>query len=507
MDQMQEEKIVLEELIPVETILCVVRDVLRRWYLIVTVALIAAMAAFIYADVSYTPRYTTTSTFVVTSGSTFTTTYQNLAAATETAGVFTEILNSSLLRTKVTEETGITDFDGSITASVISDTNLLNVNVTGSDARTVYLVTRAMIDNYALVSGEVLGNTMLEVLREPVIPSAPSNSKNTALLMRYAMLAAAAVTVALLTMEGIMADKVRSRAEADRKLSCRVLGELYHERKRRKIRDVLSRRKRSILISNPLTSFVYSESIHKLSSRIDKHRRKGEHVLMVTSLLENEGKSTVAVNLALSWAAKGRKVLLLDCDLRKPSCHRILDLAEAGGMVKLLQGEGRLADHVVQVPGSTLYMIPGGKGVRNASTFLTAPALGEVLREAAAQYDLVIVDTPPMGLTPDAECMAEFTDCAVLVARQNAAYADELNRAVQLLEKTETHMLGCVLNNVRGVSSFAPAYQGGAYGYGKYGKYGKYNKYGYYKYGYGYGYGYGREKKKYPASGEEKGAL
>ena len=503
MDTMQEEKITLEEAIPVGTILCVVRDVLRRWYLIITVALVAAMAAFIYADLSYTPQYTATATLVVSGGTTFTTTYQNLTAANETATVFTEILNSSLLRQKVTEETGITDFDGTITAGVMGGTNLLNVTVRGSDARSVFLVTRSLIDNHSVVSAEVLGNIVLEVLQEPVVPAGPSNAKNTGLI-RLALVLGAAVTAGLLGLDAWMSDRLRSRGEADKKLTCRVLGELYHERKRRRLRDLLTGRKSGILITNPLISFLYSESIHKLSSRIDKLRRKGERVVMVTSLLENEGKSTVAVNLALSWAAKGRQVLLMDCDLRKPACHKILDLTDNGGMQKLLQGEGTMDELTLTVPDSTLHLLSGGKGVRNASALLTSAAMERLLREAAARYDLVIVDTPPMGMTPDAECISELTNCALVVARQNAAEAGALNEAVQALEKTGTHMLGCVLNNVYGAGGFAPVFHGGVYGYGRYGRYGKYNKYGYYKYGYGYGYGYG--KKKRSADDGEKGA-
>lgn len=501
MANMQEEQIALEEVIPVGTILSVARDVVKRWYLIVTVALIAAMAAYIYADMSYTPRYTASATLVVTGGSTFTTTYQNLSATTEAAGVFTEILNSSLLRQKVAEETGIVNFNGTVTANVVGGTNLLNIVVQGTNARTTYLMTRAVIEHHSVVSREVLGDTVMEVLRAPEIPTMPSNPRNPG---RYVKLAAAAgmvAVIALLAMQAWTMDKIRSRAEAERKLSCRVLGELYHERKKRKLLDLLRNRKGSILIVNPLTSFAYTESIHKLSGRIDKLRRKGQRVVMVSSLLENEGKSTVAVNLALSWASKGRRVLLVDGDLRKPACHRILNLPEASGMIGILQNGEPMENHLTAVPGSSLHLIRGGKGVRNAASLVSSEAMRALLQDAASKYDLVIVDTPPMSLTPDAECIGEFAHCAVMVARQNAAETAELNEALQTLEKTGVSLVGCILNNVYGTNSFAPAFYGGSYGYGKYG----YHKYGYYKYGY-YKYGYGRDHRKHtPDTDGEKG--
>ena len=119
MDNKQKQNITMEEAIPVGSVICVIRDVLRQWYLVAAVALIAAMAAFIYSDFRYTPQYTSSATLVVTSGSTFSTTYQNLTATSETAEVFSEILNSSLLRRKVEEETGITNFDGTVAATVM----------------------------------------------------------------------------------------------------------------------------------------------------------------------------------------------------------------------------------------------------------------------------------------------------------------------------------------------------------------------------------------------------
>ena len=87
-------------------VIAVIRDVLRRWYLIAAVMLMAAMAAYVYTDVTYKPQYTATTTFVASMGGTGTTTYQNLAAASNVASVFTEVLNSSLLRSEVMAHTG-----------------------------------------------------------------------------------------------------------------------------------------------------------------------------------------------------------------------------------------------------------------------------------------------------------------------------------------------------------------------------------------------------------------
>lgn len=475
----------LEGILSLGLILSVAQDVIKRLHLIIVAALIAAMGAYVVTDYMYTPQFRCTTTFVVTAGGASTSTFSNLNAAENTATVFTEILNSSLLKQKVIEQMGVTSFDGSVNASTIKGTNLLNMTVQSSDPRAAFLVSKAIIEHHTIVSEQALGNVILEVLRHPTVPSYPSNSAGTRTWVKRAALAAAAAVTVLLAAQSYMSDKIRSRDEADMKLSCRVLGELYHERKYKHLKDMIRRKKKGILISDPLTSFMYTESVGKLSTRLDKRRHRGEHVIMVTSLMENEGKSTVAVNLALSMAKKGKKVLLMDADLRKPACSLILGTpADSVGVVEVLTGKARLAESIRHLNASDLYVLAGRKSTKAATNMVGSAAMENLLREAASMFDMVIVDTPPMSAAPDAECIADYADASVLVVRQNVAFTGDINGASAVLDNAKAHLLGCVLNNVYGTGTFAPVFRYGSYGsYGKYGKYGKYGNYGYGKYG------------------------
>lgn len=474
------------ELISDGLVISILQDVLKRWYLVVATALIAMMVAFMVSDASYEAQYRTTTTFVATASGTSTTTFTNLSAANDFASVFEEILNSSLLKKKVLEEVGITNFHGTINASVIESTNLLTMTVTGNDPSIVFQVTKAIIDNHHFVSAEVLNNNILEVLQSPSVPTMPINRPTTERNVKVAGLAACVAMAGFLGTLSFFADKVRSREEADHKLSCHVLGELYHERKRKNLKEFFNNKKKSILITDPLTSFVYTESIHKLSSRLDKRRHKGEHIIMVTSLLENEGKSTVAVNLALSMAERGKRVLLVDGDMRKPACHLILNQSNKNlGVTDILHGNGTVHECAFKLENSDLYLLTAKRSQRTAVALVGTSAMEVLLNEAADEFDFVIVDTPPMSIAPDAECISEFADAALLVVRQNVALAEDLEETVSILERSNAHLLGCVLNNVFGSNRFAPAFNYGRYGYGKYGRYTRYGKYGYGKYGYG----------------------
>lgn len=463
----------------------VLQDVLRRWLLVVIVVIAVVLGAYVGQDLIYVPQYSTTTTFVATASGTSATTYQNLSATTTLASVFTEVLNSSLLRQEVIRQEGLTGFDGTITAAAIPDTNLLTMTVTGTNPRTVFLMSKAIIKHHYVVSEQILGGTILEVLQDPSVPTVPINPVNLSKTLTVAAAAAVIVTVLLLVFLSLQSTRIRSTEEANQRLGCHVLGQLRHERKGRTLKTLLRRNKSGLLITNPTVSFLYTESVGKLCSRIEKRLRTGENILMVTSLLENEGKSTVAVNLALAMHRKGRRVLLIDCDLRKPACSLLLGLPQNSmGALSVLQGKASLGD-AIQVSKTGLHVLSGSRSLQSATDLASSKAMAALLHQAGLSYDLVIVDTPPMSLAPDAEGISAFAHASLLVVRQNEAPAEDLNRVISVLDRSRSHLLGCVLNNVYGSGSFAPAYVG------SYAKYGKYGKYGY---GYGYGYGYSKHK-------------
>ena len=209
----------------------------------------------------------------------------------------------------------------------------------------------------------------------------------------------------------------------------------------------------------------------------------GGKVLMITSLLENEGKSTVAANLALSMAQKYDKVLLIDCDLRKPACSILLEQKLNGAGVRdVLSGKVHPAEAVVKYKKTNLDLLLEKKADRNSGDRLASANMKQLLLWARENYDFVVLDLPPMSVVSDAESVMEFADGSLLVVRQNAAVAPALNKVIAALQNGKAKLLGCVLNNVH--STAISSGQGyGGYGYGRYGRYGHYNYYGYGKSG------------------------
>ena len=459
----------------------VIYDVVRHWLVILVVALAIGVGAYILTDLSYSPVYQSSATLVVTTRDSSATVYSNLSSTTSLAAVFDEILNSSVFRRIIQEEAGITDFSGQIKANAAADTNLLIVTVSDSDPRTAFLMIRAILQNHQSLTEQIVGEVVLEVLQAPSVPSYPTNSVNPAATMKKAMLLSAAAACLLLAWLSVTRNAVRSDIEARNKLDCQYLGQVPHERKYKTFLSFLRHRKTSVLISNPLTSFRFVETIGKLRRRIE--RRMGDRkVLMITSLLENEGKSTVAVNLAMAMAKKNRKILLIDCDLHKPACGTLLEHKWSGfGVRDVLSGKADPKDAISLESSSGLYLMLEKIGSRDSGDLVASESMKNLLSWARREFDAVVLDLPPLSAVTDAEAMADLADCSLLVVRQNAALAPALNKAIAALERGKAKMLGCVLNNVYETVLFAGQGNGGyGYGYGKYGRYGRYGHYGHY---------------------------
>lgn len=460
----------------------VVMDVAKRWLVILLAALMVGVGTYVLTDMDYQPVYRTTTTFVVTNRGSSSTVYSNLSSTSALASVFSELLNSSLMEKTILQELGTGSFDGTISSGVISDTNLITVTVTASDPRTAYLVSRTIIEHHEDLTYQVIGGICLEVLQSPRVPTAPSNYNNATAEMKKMAVYAAIAATAVLVLVSWNRNTVRSGSEARQRLDCAYLGEISHERKSKTLRARLSRRKSSILVTAPGTSFRFVETFRKLRHRVEQQLH-GRKVLMVTSLLENEGKSTVAVNLALSLAQKHKKVLLIDCDLRKPACHSILEQKTIPhSLGEVLTDRANLGEAIFREKKTGLYLLLESRSTHNSGDILGGQRMQQLIKWARREFDYVILDLPPMGQVSDGEKMAGLADASLLVVRQNTAPVGAINKAVAALEGSNARLLGCVLNNVYSTGLFSG--QGYGYGYGHgYSKYGHYDRYG----GYGTG--------------------
>ena len=195
-------------------------------------------------------------------------------------------------------------------------------------------------------------------------------------------------------------------------------------------------------------------------------------MLLITSALPSEGKTTVTVNLGATLASLGSKVVIVDCDMRRPCCHRSTGVENKPGFVRCLTGHIDLAEAIMPVPGvPNLSVIPCGPIPPNPAEVLSSPVTVELLRRLRAEFEYVLLDSPPLLTVSDSRILSTLTDAVVLVTRAYSTPFDLVRRARGLLYNSGARILGVALNSVS-------VQKQGSSGYGLY------------RYGYGYGYGY-----------------
>ena len=222
---------------------------------------------------------------------------------------------------------------------------------------------------------------------------------------------------------------------------------------------------------------------------------KGHQVIQVTSPNPGDGKSTLCANLAVAIAQSGKKVLLIDCDFRKPRVHKIFGISSDVGLASVINEQTDL-DHAIQpslIPG--LSLLPCGPRPANPAELLTSTRFPEVLEEIKKSFDFVLIDTPPLLAVSDPAVVAPRVDGVLLTIRITNKVRPAAERAKETLAALGVNVVGVVVNDLHG------AKKGGIYGYG----YGYGYTYGYgYKYSYNYAYGYADH---YGDSSEDSGVL
>lgn len=452
-------------------ILSIVKDVVRQWWVILLLALSASMLTNVWVDYTYKPEYTVTSTFVVTAKGMNSNIYQNLSSTKELAERFSQVLNSSILKKKVAEELGLKEFDAKTSAEVLPETNLMELEVKAGTAMEAYHVIKSIMENYSTVSDYVVENVVLEVIQPPLIPSGPSNRPDMNGVMKNTFMISTVILILCFAAFSHIKDTVKNEKEVSEKVDAKLLGTIYHERKVKSLSGVKKAKSLSMLIDNPMLSFRFVESNKMTATKVRSYmERKGIQTLLLTSVMENEGKSTVAANLALSLAHENKKVLLIDCDFRKPAQYKIFDMPaeEASNLPDMLRNNQKEIQSLIKKrKESGLYTVFNSASASSMEELMEKGVLKKMLEFFKDRMEYIIIDSSPLALVADTEELAQMVDASVLVIKQDTVLTKDINDAVDVLNNTRGKVLGCIFNDVMtGVSGST-----GHYGYG--GHYGK----------------------------------
>lgn len=463
------------------------RKYLRRFWLIVLLTGIACAAIFAAVSyVTFTPVYEAKAMFTVSADSTSSNIatsgdyYYNNTAAQQLTAAFPYILQADVMRDLIKQELGTSTINGIITAESVVDTNLFTLTVRSSKPQDAYNILMAVIHNYPQVASYMVDYSHVVMQREPTVPTRPVSTYSWKRPVLYGFLLGAAVCILVLLVASLLRKTISTTEDLKAGTNLPILASIPETpvKQRRKGTGTLS-------ILRPETDQQLLSAFRglrvKLLREIDPQHGK---IILVTSTIPGEGKTTISMNLALALASNGARVLLLDADLRKQDLAVELEAEEKPGLTSYFTRDDLEPDAcIAEVSGTTLKLVSNHGETENPAV-LNPHKFRAFLRTLKPRFDYIVVDTPPCGIISDARFITRDADSILYVVRRDFAERGQILDCLHALAAENDHLTGCVFNGT--------PHTGSSYGYG----------YGYGKYGYGSSkYGYGVKK---PAAEESE---
>ena len=456
-----------------------VRDIVRSFWAIILVALIALMGIQIVEKSIYTPTYTSTAVLVVRSRFGTTGAFSSLTASIEMANIFTDVFKQNSLKKLAAENIGLETFDGTITTSLTESTNLLNVSVKANDPELAFKLLTSILEVYPEVTEAVFTDSIIDVISEPKMATYPSNSR-LMVYRKHIIVLAMLFEGGLIVLFSLLRGTVKEERGFTEKVDSKLIGVVSHEKPHLSKKERLKGKKRALLINDAYSSLRFTEDYQKLCTKFEyMYKNQNKKTFVISSVAENEGKSTIATNIAIGLAERGYNVVLLDLDVHKPSIYKIFDFNDAmeADFSDVLSKKVELADFkFYRYRKSSLTIAFNKQRPENSELLINNQIIGESFNDLKGKVDFVIVDTPPISVSADAISIAEVADTTVLVVRTDCVSVEDINEVILNISDAGVNFEGCILNNV-----YKPFTLFGQMGTDERGYYGSKNYYGYSK--------------------------
>lgn len=445
----------------------------KRSWLIVAIAVLCAVAAFLGTFFFITPEYQSSAMFYVNNNSlslgeaSLSISSSDISASRGLVKSYIVILNTRESLNDVIDYAGVdrtySELKGMISAAAVDSTEIFEVVVTSTDPQEAEKIADAIAYILPKRISSIIEGTSAKVVDSAVLPASPSSPsyiKNTMIGFVLGL----ALTVVVIVLRELM--DITIRTEEDIAQACRypVLaavpdmeahtkgGYYYGYGNQKKPRPRGGKDARTVELIGGNISFAAAESYKLLRTKLQFSFAddSDSHVIGVCSALTGEGKSLSAVNLAYAMSQLGKRVLLIDCDMRRPTLSGKLPVNKTPGLSDYLAGQCA-ADKLIQQCGireeeQAFHVISSGRIPPNPMELLSSAKMDKTIERLRSSYDYIILDLPPIGEVSDSMAVAKYTDGVLMVVRQDACDRVSLNAAIRQFEFVDAKILGVVFN-------------------------------------------------------------
>jgi capsular exopolysaccharide synthesis family protein len=445
-----------------------IKDILKilkkRWWMIVAFCIIVTVAAGVYYQ-RQPDEYTAQATLCVLPNylDGMQQTRFDLYSGEQWASIFTELISTPTIATRSME---LMKDQGSgfasVRTSISTNSNILYLSATGREPELCMLVANTVSQVFIeYVNKELVKQDMVSLFAEatlPMSPSGPARMKNTLLAGAVSLMLAVGVALAI----ELINTTLRTPDAVESTLGLPVLASIQNYK--REIERFIQKRLPGEMLSKGVP-IITKENIKTLITNLQfatiAHPTK---TLLVTSSFAGEGKSSLLLLLAEAFADLGKRVLVVDMDMRNPSIGQYLGARGRNDLFDYMVGHSRLEETICKTGNSSIHFIDSRHRLASVSQIVNFEVFDKFLDTIKRLYDLVLFDTPPLGLFIDAAALANKMDATLLVVGSGMGDRSVIRDVVGQLKKAEANILGVAMNFVEH-PRYRRHYYGKVYGY------------------------------------------
>lgn len=447
----------------ISQILCVLTSVFKQWRSIILISCFCAISFDVFSSLRYSPVYSANTTVAIVDASGAGLSSENASTANQSISY---LLNSQYMKNMVNESLGQDYFHGSISSYVTGNTNFVNISVQSSTQKDAYFELKSLIDLYEKTAKKYSFGYYLKTVEDISFSNMPLNYNSHISNYMKGLMMGFVLCVGVIVLKSYMEDNIKSSKQINDKLDARLFAKIPKEFKKYQKWGFFTQNKSAILVSHFKTGFSYVEAMNKLASKVEELCRKNhDKSILITSSVENEGKSSIAVNLAISLAKNKKKVIVIDADLRKPALHKIFEYKPELCLSDILERKNKIKECIVSLEKEHIDVI-FGRMHEDSQRILTQYDFKVLLRTLKRDYDYIIVDSAPSRYINDTSLIASSCDVALLVVKQNGATCKVINDTIYHLSNASANISGVIYNG----SVYNPFKARSTYGY-RYGGY------------------------------------
>ncbi len=432
---------------------------LKRWYLIVICFVLAAGTAFAVTRFYLKPIYRAeTSLFLGKEKDKVNLSLSDLQVGSQLIIDYREILKSRLVAERIQQKLGvdIKRFQSNVDVQTLKDSRLFKISYEDKDPKLAANVVNdlaAVIKEMASDIIEVKNVKIIDTAKVPTSPVKPNKKKSVGMAGVLGLLLGAALIYALEFLDHTF----KKPEDVEKQLELNVIGTVPQfeggKRGKKKAKDAeeLERQYLKNLITSNDPKAPASEAFRELRTNLQYASVDNEmKAIIITSPSLGDGKTVTTVNLAVTLAQSGKKVLIVDADLRKPKVHHYFGIKNGEGLTNVLTGDKEIKKiNIVEKNDiSNLYILTSGPIPPNPAEILNSKKMHQLLEQLKKDYDVVILDTPPVGQVTDAAILAGIADGAILVLASGDTRIDMAKRAKKALDGVNAHIIGAILTKL-----------------------------------------------------------